>query len=326
MTLDISRRQFGAALGGAVAWPIAARGQQAVLTKRIGLMANEPLPFIDAFRKKLQQLGYIENRNIVIEYRYASGQEDRNEGFAAELVALPVDLIVVSGTTAAVAAKRATTSIPVVLGSVGDVINTGLVSNLARPEANITGFSAVNVELEEKRLELLNEVVPRMARVAVLANSNNPLNDVNLDSVRRVAAKLSLSIEAFGVRSSRDIEDALRKLKAAHPDAAIIAADTLLLAGRRQIAELMAAERIPAIYPFREYVDVEGFIIYGANLSILWERAADYVDRILRGERPGNLPVQQATAFEMIINRKAADGLGLSIPPVVLVRADEVIE
>ncbi len=289
-------------------------------------MANLPFPPIEAFRKKLQQLGYTENKNLVIEYRFADGQDERYPAFASELVALPVDLIVTSGTPAALAAKRATTAIPIVLGSVGDVVNTGIVFNLARPEANITGFSALNVELEEKRLELLKEVIPRMSRVAVLANMNNPLNRVNLETARRAAEKLSMTIEVFEANSSREIEGALRNLTQARPDAALLASDNILLSERKQIGEAMAANRIPAIYPFREYVEVGGFIIYGANLSILFEGAADYVNRILRGERPGNLPVQQATAFELIINRKAAGALGLTIPPVVLVRADEVID
>jgi putative ABC transport system substrate-binding protein len=320
------RREFIALLGGAAAvWPCAARAQQPPV-RRIGLMANLALPPIESLRKKLQQLGYVEGKNLVIEYRFADGQDDRYPAFASELVALPVDLIVAWGTPAALAAKRATTRIPIVLGAVGDVVSTGIVSNLARPEANITGFSALNLELEEKRLELLHEIVPRMLRVAILTNVGNPLNRLNIETARRVAQKLSVTVEPFAVKNSRDIEGVLRDLVRARADAAIVASDTLLLSERKQISETMAANRIPAIYPFREYVDVGGFIIYGANLSILFERAAEYVDRILRGERPGNLPVQQATAFELIINRPAAAALGLSISPHVLVRADEVIE
>jgi putative tryptophan/tyrosine transport system substrate-binding protein len=327
----MKRRDVITLLGGAIAapsafWPLAARAQQPAPTKRIGLMANLLLPPIEAFRKKLQQLGYAEGKNLVIEYRFADGQDDRYAAFASELAGLPVDLIVAWGTPAAFAAKRATSTIPIVLGAVGDVINTGIVSNLARPEANITGFASFNVELEEKRLELLSEVVPRLSRVGVLANISNPLNRVNIETVLRAAEKLSVTIEAFEVKSSREIESALRGLTQSRPDAAIIASDALLLSERRRIAETMATSRIPAVYPFREYVEVGGFIIYGANLSILFERAADYVNKILRGERPGNLPVQQATAFELIINRKAADALGLTIPAVALVRADEVIE
>jgi putative ABC transport system substrate-binding protein len=323
----VNRRELITLLGGtAVAWPLAARAQQAPSIKRIGLLANRSLTPIEGFRKKLQQLGYAEGKNLLIEYRFAEGQDDRYPAFASELVASSVDLIVTFGTPAAFAAKRATTTIPIVLGSAGDPVITGLVSNLARPEANITGFSAVNVELEEKRLELLGEVVPRMSRVAILTNTNNPLNRLTFDKARRAAEKLSVTIESFEITSSREIKNALHNLTQARPDACMIAPDSILLSEPKQIAETMAASRIPAIYPFHEYVEVGGFIIYGANLSILWERAAEYVYKILEGERPGNLPVQQATAFELIINRRAAAALGLTIPPQVLVRADEVIE
>jgi putative ABC transport system substrate-binding protein len=239
---------------------------------------------------------------------------------------MPVEVIVVWGNPAALAAKRATTTIPILIGSAGDVVNTGLISNIAHPEANLTGFVALNVELEEKRLELLKEVIPRLSRVAVLANSENPLSRFNLDTARRVAGRLAVTIVPVEIRSSGDVESALAQIAGLHPDAVLLASDTLLLSERKQIAQAMAKNRIPAIYPFREYADVGGLFIYGANLSILFERAADYLDRLLKGERPGNLPVQQATAFELIINQKSAAALGLTIPPDVLVRADEVIE
>jgi putative ABC transport system substrate-binding protein len=289
-------------------------------------MANLPLPPIQRFRQKLQQLGHVENKNLVIEFRYGEGRDDRFPAFASELVALPVDAIVVWGTPAAFAAKGATTTIPIVIGAAGDVLNTGLVSNLARPEGNITGFITLNVELEEKRLELLKEVIPQLSRVAILANLANPLNRINLDTARRAAQRLGVAIEVFDVKSSQEVESALRKLDESHPNAALIASDTLLLSERKRIADAMATKRIPAVYPFREYAEVGALFIYGANLSLLFERAADYVDRILKGEKPGSLPVQQATAFELIINLKAASGLGLSIPRNVLIRADEVIE
>jgi putative ABC transport system substrate-binding protein len=321
------RREFITFLGGAAAgWPRAARAQQTERIRRIGLMASSSLPPIESFQKKLQELGYVEGKNLIIEYRFAEGLDDRYPTFASELVSLSVDLIVTWGTPAAIAAKRATTKIPIVLGAVGDVVNTGIVSNLARPEGNITGFTALNVELEAKRLELLKEVIPRLTRVAVLGNSLNPLNRVNLDTARRAGQKLSVAIEAFEVQNSQEVEVALRRLIESRPDAALLASDTLLLTERKQIADAMARNRIPTIYPFREYAEVGGFIIYGANVSILFQRAAGYVDRILKGERPDNLPVQQATAFELIINMKAAAGLGLTLSPIVLVRADEVIE
>jgi putative ABC transport system substrate-binding protein len=273
----------------------------------------------------MQELGYVEGQNLVIESRFAEGRDALYPALASELASLPLDLIVAWGTPAALAAKRATTRIPIVLVA-GDVLNTGIVSNLARPEANITGFIAVNVELEAKRIELLKDVVPHLTRVAILGNSLNPLNRVNLEIARRTAEKLSVAIETFEVQSSGEVAGTLAALTAKRPDAALLASDILLLSERRQIVDTLGASKIPTIYPFREYAPVGGFIIYGANISVLFENAAIYVDRILKGERPGDLPVQQATAFEVIINLKAAAKLGLTLPPSVLVRADEVIE
>jgi putative ABC transport system substrate-binding protein len=322
------RREFITLVGGsaAAAWPLVARAQQSPAPRRIGLIGNLPLPPIQRFRQRLQQLGYVEGKNLIIEYRYGEGRDDRFTSFAAELVAMPVEVIVVWGTPAAFAAKRATTSIPILIGAAGDVVNTGLISNIARPEANLTGFVALNVELEEKRLELLKQVVPRLSRVAVLVNTENQLNRINLDTARRAAQRLGVKIEVVEIKSSKDVESGLAQIKGLRPDAVLLASDTLLLSERKQIAESMAANAIPAVYPFREYADVGGLFIYGANISVLFERAAEYLDRLLKGEKPGNLPVQQATTFELIINLKAAAGLGLAIPPNVLIRADEVIE
>jgi putative ABC transport system substrate-binding protein len=321
----MQRREFVGLIGGAALWPLAADAQSERV-RRIGLMANLPLQPIERFRKKLNQIGYVEGKNLVIEYRFAEGKDERYTLFASELVAIPVDLIVVWGTPAAFAAKRATSKIPIVLGGVGDVINTGLVSDLARPDANITGFVALNVELEEKRLEFLKEVMPGLSRVAVLGNRANPLNKINAETVRRVAAKLSVSVDVFEIQNSQEVEGALVAIVNAHPDAVIIASDTLLLSERKRIVDSMENNGIPAIYPFREYAEAGGFIVYGANISILFERSADYVHRILNGESPRNLPVQQATAFEIIINLKAGAKLGLTLSPAVLTRADEVIE
>ena len=216
---SIKRREFITLLCGvAAAWPRAARTQQAARISRIGLMANLRLPPIERFRKALQEMGHVEGRNLVIEYRFAEGREERYPGFASELVALPVDVIVTWGTPAAFAAKEATSQIPIVMGGIGDAVNTGLVSNLARPGGNITGFIALNVDLEEKRLELLTEVVPHLSRVAVLGNSLNPLNRVNLDTARRAGQRLSIALEAFEVRSSQEVEGALRGITRAAPE------------------------------------------------------------------------------------------------------------
>jgi putative ABC transport system substrate-binding protein len=289
-------------------------------------MANLPLLPIERFRQKLTELGYVERKNLIIEYRFGEGRDDRFPSFAAELVAMPVEVIVVWGNPAAFAARRATTTIPILIGAAGDVVNTGLIANISRPEANLTGFVALNVELEAKRLELLKEVIPELARVAVLGNSANPLNRVNLDAARQSSQRLGVTIEVFEVKTSAEVGNALARIIASRPDAALLASDTLLLSQRKEITQAFATNRIPAIYPFREYAEGGGLFIYGANLSILFERAAGYLDKLLKGEKPGNLPVQQATAFELIVNQKTATELGLKIPSSVLVRADEVIE
>ena len=321
----MKRRKFlSFAVGAAIGLPLAANAQSGRV-RRIGLMANLPLRPIERFRERMKQLGYVEGQNLLVEYRFAEGRDELYTGFAEELVSMPVELIVAWGTPAAFAAKRATSKIPVVI-TVGDVINTGLVSNLARPDANITGFVALNVELEEKRLELIKEIAPRLSKVAVLGNRANPLNKINSEAVRRVAERLSVSIDVVNIVRSDEVEAALGAIASAHPDAVIIASDTLLLSERARITTFMADNGIPAVYPFREYAEAGGFISYGANIATLLERAADYVHRILNGESPQNLPIQQATSFEMIINLKATAKLGLTLPPAVLARADEVIE
>jgi putative ABC transport system substrate-binding protein len=205
-------------------------------------------------------------------------------------------------------------------------VNTGLISNLARPDSNLTGFVALNVDLESKRLELLKEAVPGVSRVVVLANPANPLNRINLDTARRSGEKLGVRIEVVEAASPADVEGALAEIKKLRPDAALLASDTMLLSKRKEIADFMAEQRIPAIYPFREYAPVGGLFTYGANISVLFERAADYLDRLLKGEKVGNLPVQQATAFELIVNTRTASAIGINIPREILLRADDVIE
>ena len=323
----MKRREFLSTFAGAAAaWPIFAFAQQTQSTKRVGLIANLPLPPVQRFRERLQKLGWVEGKNLLIEYRYGEGRDDRFPEFAAELVSMPVDILVVWGTPAAFAAKRATATIPILIGSAGDVVNTGLISNLARPDANLTGFIALNVDLESKRVELLKEAIPGVSRVVVLTNPANPLSRASLDTARQAAEKLAVKIEVVEAKSAADVESALAQIKALHPDAVVIAPDTQLLSKRKEIADFMAEQRIPAIYPFREYASVGGLFIYGANLSVLFERAAEYLDKLLKGEKVSNLPVQQATAFELIVNSRTASALGLTVPPNILLRADDVIE
>jgi putative tryptophan/tyrosine transport system substrate-binding protein len=326
VTAKMKRREFITLLGSAAAWPLAARAQQAARPARIGLMASQLLPPQQRFSRRLQEQGYVEGRNVQLEWRFAEGQDDRFSAFAAELVALPVDLIVTWGTPAALAAKQATRTIPIVMGASGDPVSVGIVSNLARPEGNITGFAAQNVELEAKRLELLKDLLPRLSRVAILANTANPFLDALMKRLRPAAAQLQVTLELFEARNKDEIEGALLRLAQARPDAVLVSPDLVLVTKRNEIAATLAKSKLPAVYPFREYAAAGGLIVHGANLGILSERAAAYVDRILKGARPADLPVQLATEFELIINLKAAAAIGLTIPPTFIARADEVIE
>jgi ABC-type uncharacterized transport system substrate-binding protein len=325
--VGMKRREFMKLLGGAMAgWPIAARAQQRVRNVRIGVLGTSPLPPLQRLFRKLPEYGYVEGRNLRLEMRFAEGRDDRYPALAAELVALPVDVIVTWGTPAALAAKQATTTIPIVMGSIADPVSVGVVSNLARPEGNITGFSSQNVDLEVKRLELLKELLPQLARVGILGNAANPFLDVVLKKLRPTADQMRIALELVEVYNSDQIEGALVRLDQARPDAVLVPSDNLLLTKRREIAAALARSKLPAVYAIREFATAGGLIVHGANLGVLFEHAAGYVDRILKGTRPADLPVQLATEFELIINLKAAAALGLTLPPTLLARANEVIE
>ena len=318
------RRDFITLLGGAAVWPIAARAQQGVHV--VGILAPQPLPPIERFVRKLREYGYVEGENLRLVRRFSEGHDDRFPALAVELTAVPVGMIVTWGTPAAVAAKQATSSIPVVMGAVGDPVSVGIVSNLARPGGNITGFAGQNVDLEGKRLELLKDLLPQLSRVAMLANAANPLAHASMQNLRTTAEQLRINFDIFEVHSIAEIEVALQQLNNARPDGVLIASDLLLLTRRSEIAEFLAKNKLPAVYPFREYAEVGGLMIHGANLGSLFERAAGYVDRILKGAKPGDLPVQLATEFELIINLKTAAAIGLTVPPTLIARADDVIE
>ncbi len=303
---QLKRRDFITLLGGAAAaWPLASRAQQGERVRTIGILASQPLLPIQRFARKLRDYGYIEGQNLRLVSRFVEGRDDLYPAMAAELATLPVDLIVTWGTPAAFAAKQATTTIPVVMGAIGDPVSVGIVSNLARPDGNITGFASQNVDLDGKRLELL---------------------DVSLQKLRPAAERLGVTVDVFDIHSSGGIEAVLSRLDQALPGGVLVAPDSLLLSQRREIAAALAKSKLPAVYPFREYTEVGGLIIHGANLGVLFERAAGYADRILKGAKPADLPVQLATEFELIINLKTASLIGLTIPPSLLARADEVIE
>jgi putative ABC transport system substrate-binding protein len=323
----MNRRGFILALAGAAAaWPLAARAQQSERMRTIGILASQSLSPIQRFAHKLRDYGYVEGQNLRLVSRFAEGRDERYPVMAAELAAMPVDLIVTWGTPAALAAKQATTTIPIVMGAIGDPVSVGIVSNLARPDGNITGFAAQNVDLDGKRLELLKDLLPHLSRVGILANSANPVLGASLRKLRPAAETLRVGIEMFDIEAGGGLEAALLHLAQTHPDAVLVAPDLLLLTRRKEIAAALAKSKLPAVYPFREYTDVDGLIIHGANLAVLFERAAGYVDRILKGAKPADLPVQLATEFELIINLKTAAAIGLTVPPTLIARADEVIE
>ena len=322
----MKRRTFIAGLSSAAASSLTARAQKRERVWDIGILASQPLPPLQRFARKLREYGYIEGQNVRFVARFAEGHDERYPSMAADLAALPVDLIVTWGTPAALAAKQQTQTIPVVMGAIGDPVSVGIVPDLAHPTGNITGFAAQNVDLEGKRLELLKDLLPQFSRVGMLANAANPLLEVSLQKLRPAAEQLRVMIDLVEVHSSDEIEGALLRLDQAHPDGVLVAPDLLLLSQRGEIATALAKSKLPTVYPFREYAGVGGLIVHGANLGILMERAAGYVDRILKGAKPSDLPVQLATEFELIINLRTASEIGLTIPATFIARADEVIE
>jgi len=314
-----------AVLGGAATlWPTGARAQQSV--HLVGVLASQPLPPVQKLFRKLREYGYVEGENLRLQSRFAEGHDDRFPVMANELAELPVEVIITWGTPAATAAEQASKSIPIVMAAIGDPVSVGLVSNLAHPGGNITGFAAQNVDLEGKRLELLKELLPNLSRVGVLANATNPLFAIGLQKLQPAADALGVRVDIFEVRNGDDVEGALGRLQQARPDGVLVAPDLLLVSKRAEIAAAFASSKLPAVYPFREYAAVGGLIIHGANLSILSERAAVYVDRILKGAKPGELPVQLATEFELIINLRTAAQMGLKVQPTLIARADEVLD
>jgi putative ABC transport system substrate-binding protein len=278
---------------------------------------------LNAFRRGLQELGYEEGRNLILEYRSVDGDATRFPTLISELIALNVDLIVTRGTPAALAAKRATSTIPVVIAGSGDPLL--IVASLAKPGGNITGLSGVQPELEPKRMDLLREVVPTISGVAALLNMSNPVTAPQLKELERAAQARGLRFRLFDVRSTADIERAFGALDKG-TEAAVVGFEGLTQAHRYLIAELAAKHRVPAVYGGREFVEAGGLMSYAPSFTAMYHRAAAYVDKILKGAKPADLPVEQPTQFKLAINLKAAKALGLTIPPSVLARADEVIE
>jgi putative ABC transport system substrate-binding protein len=320
------RRALMAGLAATTMLPAGAYAQQAGRTFRIGVVepvsAELNAPYLTAFRAGLRDLGYTEDRNLILEHRSADGDASRFPALVSELIALKVDLIFARGTPAALAARSATTSIPVVI-AVGEPLL--VVTSLARPGANVTGLSGVQPELETKRLELLRELAPTTSGVAALLNMGNPVSAPQLNALQAATKVKGWRFRLLDVRSREDIERAFDALNPGS-DALVVGLEGLTQVHRKTIAGLAATHRLPAIYGGREFVDAGGLIFYGPSFIEIYRRAATYVDRIFKGAKPADLPIEQPTKFELVINARAARGLGLDIPPSLLARADEVIE
>jgi ABC-type uncharacterized transport system substrate-binding protein len=333
---DMRRREFITLLGSAAAtWPCAARAQQPAKVPRIGWLGTPRFESADArvnreaFLQGLRDLGYVEDQNIVIEYRVADGNIERLPELAAELVRLKVDLIVAMATPAGRAAQQATKTIPIVVNAMGDPVQDELVASLARPGGNITGTTFLGPELVPKRLALLRELVPKMSRVAVLlhpgAFGESTMRDM-LKQAAEAAGTLGMQLQLLEVRGSDDFDSAFSTMAKGSAEGLFQFPSTLLFSERRRIVELAATHRLPAMFNAREFVQLGGLAAYGANINDLFRRCATYADRILKGARPSDLPVEQPTKFELLVNLKTAKALGLDVPPMLLARADEVIE
>jgi len=326
----ISRRTFVTALtGGALAAPLAA-GAQPQTVPRIGWLGGPSRetaqPFTRPFLQALQDLGWVEGRNIAIEWRFAAGRAERLPGLAAELVRLGVALIVVPSTPTALAARNATSTIPLVTVGGNDPVALGLVASLARPGGNITGLTAsLGPEIAGKQLELLRETVPKATRVFVLWNPATPGNALTLRQAEVTARALGVELQPLEARSSTDYDAAFATMAAKRPGALLVLGDVMFVTHRARITELAAKHRLPAMYAQREFVVDGGLMSYSAKLTENFRRAATYVDRILKGARPADLPIERPTTFELVINSKTARALGLTIPPSVLSQADQII-
>ena len=328
----IDRRAFiGTLAGGLVAAPLAAEAQQAAKVARIGILGANPAasPRLEAFLQGLRDLGYVEGRNVVIEYRNHEGKVERLPALAAELVALKVDVIVASNTGAALAAKQATRTLPIVFAAAADPVTSGLVTSLARPGGNVTGLSILAPELVGKCLELLKQAVPGVSRVAVLwqPGALDERTDKDMLKAADVAARaLGVRLQFVEARGPADFDRAFSDMTRARAGALTVLTSVMFVNERRRLVDLATKNRLPAVYPQRDFVDAGGLMSYGPNGPDLFRRAATYVDKILKGAKPGDLPVEQPTKFELVINLKTAKALGLTIPQSLLGRADEVIQ
>jgi putative tryptophan/tyrosine transport system substrate-binding protein len=330
MAIHIGRREFIATLSGAAAaWPLAARAQQpSGRIRHLGvLLPGLPeSPIGKATRDRLRELGYTERRDIVFETRWAEGKLERLTELAAELAGLKLDAIITFSTPAAIAARKATTTIPIIFVFVGDPVGAGVVPSLARPGGNATGISLLATELAAKRLEILLEIAPNTSRVAMLWNDTNTGMVLRAREAQDASAKLGVTIQSIGVHDLIDFDPAFATIESGRVDAMLTLVDPFTSQHRKRIVDFAAQRRLPAIYESREFVESGGLISYGPNLVLIEQRAAEYVDKIFKGAKPADLPVEQPTKFEMLINMKTAKALSLSIPQSIMLRADQVIE
>jgi putative ABC transport system substrate-binding protein len=324
----MKRREFITLLGSATAWPLAARAQRpSGKLPTIGFMGPDAAvyaPLTAVFAARLRELGWIEGRSVAIEYRWSEGRSERDAEIAAEFVRLKVDVIVTTGGAGATV-KQATPLIPIVFALANDPVGTGLVTSLARPGGNVTGLSLQATDLSGKRLELLREVVPQLRRLGILANAGNASALLEMGGVETMARQLGLDVTRFEIRQAEDIAPAFQAL-AAQTDALYVTVDPLINANRARVITFALTARLPAIFPFREFVQAGGLLSYGPDLLALFRRTADFVDKILHGTKPSEIPVEQPTKFDLIVNLTTAKALRLSIPSTLLALADEVIE
>ena len=323
------RRDFITLFGVATAWPLAARAQQAGKMPTIGLLGATTLLVesqrVAAFVQRLRELGWIEGSTVAIEVRWADGRTERFVEIAAEFVRLKVDVIVTQGTASVIAARQATAVVPIVFAGVADPVGTGLVTSLARPGSNVTGLSNQLVDLVGKRIEMLREILPGLRTLAIMANVGNPAPMLEMGEVSSMARTLGLEAATFEIRRAEDIAPAFDALKG-RAGALYVCVDPLLNTNRVRINTLAQGARLPTMYGVREYVEAGGLVSYGPSMLNHYRRAADYVDKILRGTKPGDIPVEQPTKFDLVINLTTAKALGLTVPDTLLARADEVIE
>jgi putative ABC transport system substrate-binding protein len=326
----MKRRDFLYVLGAAAVTPVAAQAQQAAKIRRIGFLGNSTAALeanlVGPFRNELRVLGYEEGRNIHIEYRWADGNYSRFPSLVAELLAANVEVIVTAGTPATLAVKRATSTVPLVMVAVGDPIGVGIVQSLARPGGNITGLSSIAPELEGKRLELLREIVPTLSHVAVFWNPANAFHISSMTQVRVAAEKLQLKLLNLAVSKTEDLDGAFDAILSAKPQALLILADRVYLHNRKRMMDFATANRLPSVLPYRELVEAGGLMSFGPSYEDMHKRAADFVEKILRGAKPNDLPVELPTKFDLRVNVKAAEAIGVKIPEAFLLRADQVIE